>query len=104
MTLLEVNRAVCALAEQAAAQSGTGAELSAEDLESAHPAAVGENRPGGEPGGRGGGGPGGNRGDIPHLLLPGTAAAQNWTTWPCGRPWGWPSGGRGAGGGGRDPH
>lgn len=32
MTLLEVNRAVCALAEQAAAQSGTGAELSAEDL------------------------------------------------------------------------
>lgn len=32
MTLLEVNRAVCALAEQAAARSGTGAELSAEDL------------------------------------------------------------------------
>lgn len=32
MTLLEVNRAVCALVEQAAAQSGTGAELSAEDL------------------------------------------------------------------------
>ena len=32
MTLLEVNRAVCALAEQAAAQSGTGAERSAEDL------------------------------------------------------------------------
>lgn len=32
MTLLEVNRAVCALVEQAAARSGTGAELSAEDL------------------------------------------------------------------------
>lgn len=32
MDLLEVNRAVCALAEQAAARSGTGAELSAEDL------------------------------------------------------------------------
>ena len=32
MTLLEVNRAVCALVEQAAAWSGTGAELSAEDL------------------------------------------------------------------------
>ena len=27
MTLLEVNRAVCALVEQAAAQSGTGAEV-----------------------------------------------------------------------------
>lgn len=32
MTLLEVNQAVCALVEQAAARSGTGAELSAEDL------------------------------------------------------------------------
>ena len=32
MTLLEVNRAGCALVEQAAARSGTGAELSAEDL------------------------------------------------------------------------
>ena len=32
MTLLEVNRAVYALVEQAAARSGTGAELSAEDL------------------------------------------------------------------------
>lgn len=32
MTLLEVNWAVCALVEQAAARSGTGAELSAEDL------------------------------------------------------------------------